>query len=50
MGDGRRGGGGLVTGGMNMRAVIFCIHDTSAEPYSFMKIILTVLKIESIAA
>ena len=33
-----------------MRAAIFCIHYTFTKPYSFMKIILTVFKIESIAA
>ena len=49
MGGGGGGGGGGCEGrvmeGMNIRTAIFCLHDSSTEPYNFMKIILRVFKI-----
>ena len=50
------GGGGGNEGDMNTRAAIFYTQETnivmtsSTEPYSLMKIFLTVFKIESIVA
>ena len=48
-GGGGRGRELVGTGGMNLTATIFRIHDTLSQPFSFMKIILTVFKIEKMA-
>ena len=47
------GGGGGISGGMNSCHILYIRHivtTSSTEPYSFMNIILTVFKKESIAA